>query len=74
MWATFQSIGLQDCKKPVSYPIWSFFPKPMKAGLGPTCEEHFVQFLENPETHMRGEDTMGLEQAILIYMLKAVLF
>jgi hypothetical protein len=54
--------------------IWSFFPKPMKSGLGPTCEEHFAQFPENPQTQMRGEDTLGLEQASLIYMLKSVLF
>jgi hypothetical protein len=49
--------GLQEAC--VISKIWSFFPKPMKAGLGPTCEQHFVQFPENPQTQVRGEDTVG---------------
>jgi len=69
IWATFQSIGLQDCKKPVSSPTFGASSL-NQWKLGPTCEQHFVQFPENPGTQMRGEDTMGLEQAILIYMLK----
>jgi len=52
--------------------IWSFFPKPWKAGLGPTCEQHFVEFPENPQTQMRVEDGVRLDSYLYVYMLKAI--
>jgi hypothetical protein len=57
MWAT-----LQGCKKPVSSPTFGASSlNQWKAGLGRTCEQHFVQFPENPQTQMRGEDGVRLD-------------
>jgi hypothetical protein len=67
MWATFQSIGLQGCKKPVSSPTFGASSlNQRKAGLGHTCEQYFVQFLENPQTQMRGEDGVRLDSYLYV--------